>query len=366
MKITEVRASTVDVPLSHPVILGEVRYPSRDYVIVEIATDEGISGLGYGMARYAPVAAIVTRNLAPLLVGQDPLMNERLWESMFFRNLPIARGIYMRALSAVDIALWDLKGKALGVPIWKLLGGARTTVPAQIAGGYVAKGKTNADLARELSGYVEHGFRKVKIAAGEVLREDTERLRTARSAVGSDVALMYDAHWAWREVHETGPIVRRWDEFDLTWIEDPFPTELLGLTERLREYTRIPLAVGEDVVGRFAFDELMRTRRADFVRVDATTVGGFTEAVKICALAATHQVPVSPHIFPEVHVHLGAAYPNVYAIEVTDPAREIDVAYKLLARPLAPKDGAIAAPEAPGLGVELDRKAVARFSTGGT
>ena len=361
MKITEVRAVTCDIPLARPIIMGELRYDSRDYVVVEVRTDEGLTGVGYGMGRYAPVAAIVERNLAPLLVGQDPMLNERLWDSMYFRNLPIVRGIFMRALSAVDIALWDLKGKALGAPVWKLLGGARTVVPALMAGGYVAKGKSNADLGQEIADYVAQGFKMIKIGAGS-LAEDTARLAATREAAGDATALMYDAHWAWRDVAAAARVVRDWDRFDLDWIEDPFPTELMGLTERLRVHTKIPFAVGEDLMGRSEFDDVMARGRADVIRVDVTTAGGFTEVAKICALAATRAIPVSPHIFPELHVHLAAAYIGVHALEVTDPKREIDVCFKLLKRPLNARNGEIVAPDGPGLGLEIDWSAVKTFS----
>src|SRR5438094_385195 len=117
---------TCDVPVPRPIIMGDLRYNTRDYVVVEITTDEGLSGFGWGMARYAPVAEIIERNLKPLLIGEDPLLNEHLWDRLYYLNLLIAqRGIYMRALSVVDIALWDLKGKAAGLPVWKLLGGHR-------------------------------------------------------------------------------------------------------------------------------------------------------------------------------------------------------------------------------------------------
>jgi L-alanine-DL-glutamate epimerase-like enolase superfamily enzyme len=361
MKITEVRVLTCDVPLSRPVVLGEVKYASRDYVVVEIRTDEGYSGVGFGMARYAPVAQIVERNLAPLLIGEDPLMTERLWERMYYSNLFIGqRGIFMRALSAVDIALWDIKGKVAGLPVWRLLGGHRTRLPVLMAGGYVVPGKKVADLTAELADYASRGFRLVKIAGGDIT-EDTARLVASRRAVGPAVKLMYDAHSSWREVTAIAATVRRWDELDLAWIEDPFPSELGALTARLRQQTHIPFAIGEEFVGRWAFQLLFKENLADVARVDVTTVGGFTEAVKICALAATDGLPVSPHIFPELHVHLAAALPQVIAVEVTDPPQEIDVLYRLLRRPLPITDGEVVAPDEPGLGIEIDWSAAERY-----
>jgi D-arabinonate dehydratase len=361
VRITDVRAFTCDVPVPRPIILGDIRYDSRDYVIVEVLTDEGVSGIGFGMARYAPVAQIVEANLKPLLVGQDPLLTERLWDRMYHLNLLIAqRGIFMRALSAVDIALWDIKGKAAGLPVWRLLGGHSERVPLLMAGGYVARDKTLKDLEAELTGYVERGFRLVKISNG-TLAEDTERLRAARHAIGPQTSLIYDAHWSWRDAAESLRVIRGWQELDLAWIEDPFPSELSRLAVRLRSGCNIPIGIGEDLAGRWAFQELLQQRAVDVVRVDVAVVGGFTEAVKVCALAATEGLPVSPHVYPELHVHLAAALPAVMALEMTDPAQGIEGLHLLLKTAIHIDRGEAVAPSAPGLGVDLDMTAVQRY-----
>jgi L-alanine-DL-glutamate epimerase-like enolase superfamily enzyme len=361
MRITDVRAVTCDVPVPRPIIMGDLRYDSRDYVVVEVLTDEGISGIGLGMARYAPVAEIVEKNLKPLLIGQDPLLTEHLWDRMYYLNLIISRhGIFMRALSAVDIALWDIKGKVAGMPIWKLLGGHRTRMPVLMAGGYVAADKTVDDLADEVSGYVARGFRQVKIAAGR-LDEDTDRLRAARRAAVNGTKLMYDVHWGWRDPVEALRAVRRWEDLDLTWIEDPFPPEPSQPIARLRQGTTIPIAIGEEIGGRWGVQRVLQERLADIVRVDATTAGGFTEVVKICALAATEGLPVSPHVYPEIHIHLASALPSVMHVEMTDPAQGIEGLHFLMASTMEVRGGEATAPERPGLGYEIDRAAVEKY-----
>jgi D-arabinonate dehydratase len=360
MRIAEVRAFTCDVPLGRPIDLGYLRYTTRDYVIVEVRTDAGISGVGVGMARYAPVAEVIQRNLAPLLLGEDPHMVEGLWERMYYANLPIGqRGIFMRALSAVDLALWDIKGKAAGLPVWQLLGGTRTRLPVLVAGGY--PGRSLDDLRAEMTDLVDRGFRMIKIAH-ESLATDTARLRAARQAVGPHTDLALDVHWAWRDISRVASVVREWEDLQLAWIEDPCPMEMPSLTERLRDHTSLPFAIGEDLVGRWAFQEWMARGVVDVVRLDATSAGGLSEAIKVCALASVYGLPISPHIFPEVHVHLGAAFPHIRAIEMTDPPREIDVFYRLLRSSLHIERGDIVAPTAPGLGLELDWDAVAEFS----
>src|SRR5438552_5113038 len=198
MKIVDVRVTTCDVPVPRPIVMGDLRYDTRDYIVVEVVTDEGVSGFGFGMARYAPIAEVIERNLKPLLIGKDPLMTEQHWDRMYNLNLLIAsRGIFMRALSVVDIALWDIKGKAAGLPIWRLIGGHRTHMPVLMAGGYIAEDRGTAYLGDEVADYVARGFRMIKIAAGP-LEGDTERIKVAREAAG-DAQLMYDAHWAWRD-----------------------------------------------------------------------------------------------------------------------------------------------------------------------
>jgi D-arabinonate dehydratase len=362
LKIRSVRAITVDVPMARPIVMGPITYASREYVIAEVTTDEGLSGIGFGMSRNAPVAAVIDRNITPLLVGQDPRDTEFLWHRVYDANLIIGqRGIFMRALSAVDIALWDVKAKALGVPLWRLLGGYRTRVPAQVAGGYPNDDVTLDDLASEVADYAARGFRIIKIAAG-TLAEDTARLRASRAAA-PDTPLSYDAHWAWRDLLEVLPAVRSWESLELDCLEDPFPSDLSGHITNLRAATRIPLALGEDYVGRWSFNDLLRSGLADIVRVDATTIGGISEVVKVIGMASAYGLPVSPHVFPEIHVHVGAAFQNVRAVEMTDPARDYETLHKLFSTWVCLDGGDLVAPEAPGLGVELDWKAVDAYRT---
>ncbi len=362
MRISAVRATTLDVPLPRPIVMGEIRFESREYLLVEVDTDTGLTGIGFGMTRNSPAAAVVHRSLRPSLLGEDPLLTEMLWERMYYRNLPQGqRGIFMRALSAVDIALWDIKAQAAGLPLWQLLGGARARVPVVVAGGYPSSDRTLDDLGRELADYVDRGFRTVKIAAGE-LAEDTARLRASRQAIGDRAALAYDAHWAWRDLLTVVPVVRRWSDLGLLFIEDPYPTEQVDLSVQLRERTDVRVALGEDTIGRWAFRELLERQRPDVLRLDATLAGGISEAIKVMALAATLSVPVLPHVFPEVHVHLAAAFPAALAVEMTDRAYETESLHRLFRQWVRVDGGDMLAPHEPGLGVALDPGAVERYA----
>jgi D-arabinonate dehydratase len=362
VKITSVTATTSLVPLPRPIVMGDFRFDAREYIVVEIAADTGQVGIGIGMTRDAPVKAVVDRSLAPYLLGRDPLLTEAHWDALYHRNLPQGqRGIFMRALSAVDIALWDLKGQAAGLPVWKLLGGARGRVPVSVAGGYPRSDGTLADFEAELTSYAEKGYRTVKLAAGE-LADDTVRLRAARGVLGPDIALAHDVHWGFRDLLSVVPTVRSWEDIGIAFLEDPFPSELIELSVQLREQTGQRLALGEDIVGRWAFRDLLERHKPDLLRLDATVAGGLSEAAKICALAAAHGVPVFPHVFPEVHVHLGAAFPGVAMIEMTDPAYETETLHHLFTEWVQFDSGDLIAPEAPGLGVTLDRDAVERYA----
>lgn len=362
MEIVALRIVTLDIPLKRPIVMGAIRFDSREYVLVEVRTNSGVSGIGFGMTRNAPVASIIRRNLAPQLFGEDPLLIERLWERMYYANYTIGqRGIFMRALSVVDIALWDLKGRVAAMPVWQMLGGARTDIPCFVAGGYPAADRGLDDLEREMNLYRSLGFRNVKIAAGTIA-EDTERLRTARSALGWDIDLSIDVHWSWRHLQGVVEAVRSWMPLGLAFIEDPFPSEQTELAVRLRDATGCSIALGEDTVGRWAFADLILRGRPDVLRIDATVAGGFSESSRICGLSAASGIPVLPHVFPEVHAHLAAAYPGVMGVELTWPGEDYEGLYRIFREWVAVDNGRVRAPTGPGLGIEVDWDKVSEFS----
>lgn len=366
MRITGVRTVTCEIALPRPIVMGELRFESREYIVVVLETDEGIAGVGFGMTRGAPVGAIVERNLAPLLIGRDPFLTEAIGAHLTDRNLTIAgRGIFARALSAVDIALWDVKGQAMGQPIWRLLGGARDRIPVAVAGGYADPETSLDDLASEVAGYADRGIRLIKIAA-DILPHDTARIAASVEAIEGRSALAFDAHWAWRRTYDVLPTVRGWSRFGLAFIEDPFAPELTTLATELRDATGIPIALGEEAVGRWAFQSLLTERRPDVLRLDATSMGGLSEAVKVCALAGVHARPVFPHVFPEIHVHLAAAFAEVMAVELTLPDANLETLYRLFHDWVNIDGGEIVAPSRPGLGLTIDERALTRYAVATT
>ena len=224
---------------------------------------------------------------------------------------------------------------------------------------------TRTTSAAELDDYAARGFATVKIAAGD-LASDTRRLQVASKALAGRAALAYDAHWAWRNLVDVVPTVQGWRDLGLSFLEDPFAPELIFLAPRLREATGLPLALGEDAVGRWAFDRLLTTVRPDLLRIDATTMGGLSEAVKVCALASTRAIPVIPHVFPEIHVHLAAAFPIVAAVEMTLPEYELEGLFRLFRDWVTIDAGELVAPTTPGLGLELDWASIDRYTVGTT
>lgn len=362
MKIQSVQARTVAIPLERPTRIARRALPVRYYTLVRVTTDAGLEGIGFCLAG-RPATVIVREMLAPLLVGEDPHATERLWERMYWETLLLGRrGAAVRAISAVDIALWDIKAKAAGVPLGVLLGAYRDRVPAYASGGYYVEGQGLEDLAREVSSYVEMGFRAVKIKVGGVpLEEDVERVRVAREAAGSNVLLMLDANNAWRDVPTALRAIRRFEEYDIAWIEEPLSPDDVEGHRQLADILETPVATGEIEATRWGFLTLLERRAADILQADAAVAGGITEWLKIAHHAASYGIPLAPHWFADLHVHLVAATPNAIWVEYFVGTSILNI-MRLFRTTLEVKDGFISLPQRPGLGIELDDEAVERFA----
>lgn len=206
MKITNVEAITVHIPLPKPVWVGKRELSYRDHTLVKIHTGDGIVGwghtFGYGSAKV--MSQIVKDILQPFLLDQDPLDNERLWESMFYGTQQFGRkGAVVRAISAIDIALWDIKGQCAGLPLYKLLGAYRDKVKVYVSGGYYRRGEGLKELQEEMERWAERGFKGVKMRVGMLsIKEDMERIRVARRALGDEAYLMLDAEYLWDDANQ--------------------------------------------------------------------------------------------------------------------------------------------------------------------
>ncbi|MGH3656200.1 MAG: mandelate racemase/muconate lactonizing enzyme family protein, partial [Micromonosporaceae bacterium] len=314
--VTAVEACTVRIPLPSPLAFSTRAVVARDYTLVRVTSDEGVVGIGFNYAGSSGgelVSAAVRDLLAPVVVGEDPYRVEGLWQEMYQEALLHGRvGAAVRALSAVDIALWDHNARAVGLPLWKLLGGFHSeTVPAYASGGYYLDGKTPEHLADEVRGYVDLGFRAVKIKVGRLEPAgDEERLAAVRDAVGPDVLVMLDANNAWRDLPTALRAVRRFEPYDPYWIEEPFGPDDIDNHARLARATPVPVATGEIEAGRWRHKELLEKEAASVLQTDAAVAGGVTEWRRIAATAASYGVPMAPHWFHDLHVHLVGATPN--------------------------------------------------------
>ncbi|MBV2365434.1 mandelate racemase/muconate lactonizing enzyme family protein [Streptomonospora nanhaiensis] len=369
--VSTVEARVARVPLERPTSFATRQVTARDYVLVTVTGDDGVQGRGFcyaGSSGGEVVRAAVTDLLGAVVLGRDPLLVERIWADMYQEALLHGRtGSVMRALSALDIALWDRNARALGLPLHRLLGGYHAeSVPAYASGGYYLDGKTPEMLGEELAGYVAEGFGAVKMKVGRLSpAEEEARVAAARAAVGPDVLLMLDANNAWSDLPTALRAVERLAPYDPYWIEEPFSPDDIANHARLAAATRVPVATGEIEAGRWRHKELLDRQGAAVLQTDAAVCGGITEFRRIAATAASYGVPVAPHWFHDLHVHLVAAIPNCTFVEFFPDDAVLNFR-RLVDTQLAVRGGRLVLPDTPGLGFAFDTEAVERYTVPGT
>jgi L-alanine-DL-glutamate epimerase-like enolase superfamily enzyme len=364
--IESVSACIARVPLDNPVQFSTRTVSAREYCLVRIRDTDGVEGIGYCYAvntsgRLLQVA--VTDLLGPLLLGQDSWRVEGLWREMYQEALLQGRaGAVIRALSALDVALWDLNARSIGQPLYKLLGAnVLDKVPAYASGGYYWPGKTDDDLAAEMRTFVDEGYKAVKIKVGKLPPgQEGARVGKVRAAIGPDVHLMLDANNAWPDLATALQYMERIEPHHPYWIEEPFSPDDIDNHARLARATRVPVATGEIEAGRWRFKDLLERGATTILQTDATVCGGITEWRRIAATAASYGVPVAPHAWHDIHVHLVASCPNANWMEFM-PDDHIVNLRRLLDRQLVAKDGYLLLPTDPGLSFRFDADAVARY-----
>jgi L-alanine-DL-glutamate epimerase-like enolase superfamily enzyme len=355
VKITDVKAVSIDLgPAANPWSDATYTNQRRIFGYVEVFTDEGVTG-------FCPSAAnplVVEENLKPMLVGENPLNIEGLWMRMWdgWRHPKMDDAL---TISKVDIALWDLLGKLMGQPSWRLLGGARPVVAAYAAGGMYHEGKDVAGLVDEMTGFVEDGFRHVKMKVGRLsVKEDLERVRAVRKAIGPDVELMIDGNHVWT-VSEAILFARACQDERIFWLEEPVnPWDHRGCAEVARALD-VPVATGENVSSRYAFRDMIDARAADIIQADAIICGGLTEWRRIAAYAAAHNLPVAPHGNAHVGAVCVASAPNGMIVEVGYYGGRRPTQPQVVA-PIEVRDGFIHLTEEPGIGWQIDRDVIRR------
>jgi L-alanine-DL-glutamate epimerase-like enolase superfamily enzyme len=366
-RIAAVEARTVRVPLGRPTSFSTRQVVARDYTLVRVRTADGRDGIGFcydGNRAGELVTSAVRLLFAPLLLGKSALHIEGLWEQMYQESLLHGRvGSVMRALSAVDIALWDRNARAAGLSLSDYLGGkGAQTVDAYASGGYYLEDKTPAMLAEELIGYMAVGFRAVKIKVGRGgLRAEEERIRAAREAIGPDVLLMLDANNVFKDLPTALEYMKRYERYNPYWIEEPFSPDDIENHAQLARRTHVAVATGEIEAGRWRFQELLEKRAAAILQTDAAVCGGITEWRRIAAAAAGFGVAIAPHWFHDLHVHLVASTPNARWVEFF-PDSEVFNFRELVGTQLEVRDGALVVPRDPGVGFRFSDAAVERYA----
>ncbi len=331
-------------------------------LFVHIKTDAGFEGLGT-TAGLKATRSVIEDNLKDLLIGQDPFAIEKLWNDMFWRVRGYGRkGIAFQALSAVDIALWDLKAKALDLPLYRLLGPYTDTVPIYGSGGWT--NYSQDELVEEQMSYVNRGIPRVKMKVGKDFgqseREDVDRLEAVRKAVGDDVEIFIDANNGYY-AKQAIRMAAIFEEYDVGWFEEPVLADDIEGLAAVAGSTTIPVATGEHEYTKYGFKELISAGAADIVQPDIGRVGGVTEWMKVTHMAHAFNLPVAPHAFQVIHLHTACATPNLKVVEYLGSAERNDLFfYKEFPEPV----NGMWSPyqERPGLGLELDPDVVKNHS----
>lgn len=381
MKIVDVRTWALRSELAESFAFSQGFVTQRAATIVEVVTDEGSSGWGealcQGLQPPQIAAAAVSSALRPLLIGADPLQPEVLWHRMYNRTRDYGlKGAVIGAISAIDIALWDLLGKSLGRPIHALLGGAfRTRVQPYATGFYRITGRGEAKrLAAEAVRHYENGFRAMKIKLGFGVDDDVRVMDEIGAALGdAPVTLMIDTNHAYG-VADAIRLGRALERFALRWYEEPVTQEDLAGYREVRQAVGCPVAGGENEFTLFGFRDLIGARAVDIVQPDIAAAGGFTACRHIAAIAHAHGVAVNPHVWGSAigqaaSLHLIAALPDAHpSLNATQPIFEYDQSAhpfrrELVREPVEQTDGWVQVPAGPGLGVDVDRAVLEKYAS---
>jgi L-talarate/galactarate dehydratase len=362
MKITHATTRVLSTPADNPLVVGlPAPTDTREFVTLELGTDQGLVGLGltfFGGALTPALKAAVDA-LAGLVVGDDPTQVEAIAAKL--RSAASSSGpggIFTLALSAIDTACWDLKGKVVGQSVCALLGGLRDRVPTYASGALMRPHPVDY-LAKAGPRLRDMGFRQMKMQCGSepTVAASLERVRVVREAIGPDVDLMCDINQLW-SVNHAIEVGRRMEPYHLYWLEDPVAHDDYAGLARVADSLTTPVAAGEYHYGIVPFRHLLEARAIDIVMIDLLRVGGITQWIKVAGLAEAFNVPVVSHLVPEMHVHLIAAIPNGLTVEY------MPWTLGLFEETPAIERGQLVVPTRPGLGLAFDQSAIKRYQVG--
>jgi D-galactarolactone cycloisomerase len=379
MKITEIRTHPLSIALDEASWTAQEGSQHSTAILIEVRTDEGITGVGQIHAGPKPEVCKWVERLGEVARGMDPRAHTELWDTLFGLTCPrpgamsgqpgaiaplprSARTQIMAALAGIDIAVWDIKGKAAGMPVYKLLGGEKRPVFVYATGGYYRANRHPNACAEELAGFVERGFRGVKLKCCALsMDEEVARIAATREAIGGDTLFMLDMNAPY-DVERCIEFANRVEPYSIHWLEEPLHWYLQPADfRRLADAVNIPLAHGERELTRFTVRDFIASGAIRYVQFDSTRAAGFTESVRIAHIAEQFGARIAPHQLPELHAHLCAAFPDAsFGVEVNgNPAR--NPVWEGLYRERARIEGSyVHLNDKPGFGVDIDWDFVAR------
>ena len=374
MKIADVQTHILEAPLSEPFHWAIGEAVTRASCVVEVTTESGLVGWGecFGPAR--PAAAMVEA-YRPWLIGADALATEKIWQDLYaaFRDQG-QKGVPICAISGIDIALWDIKGKYFDAPIHELMGGPlRKEVKAYATGTYRKRSGDPMDyIAEEVAGYKAEGFSAVKLKIGFEVDEDAALIEKVRQTIGPDMGLMLDANHGYDAV-DASRLAQRVEHLNIGWFEEPVPPEDLDGYLAVKASTSIPMAGGECEYTRFGFREILKCGAIDYLQPDTCAAGGLSECKKIADMANAFGVRLVPHVWGtgiglSAALHLLAVLPhNPPGRRPWEPMLEFDrsehpARQAIMERPIEHRNGIVQIPGGPGLGIEIDRDGLSSFT----
>ena len=387
MHIADVRTIPLSYRCETPYMSAAGVQMARNALLVEVETDNGLVGIGEAGSAGGPLTStqvVLEHELKPLLLGEDPLRIEYLWQKMFQRTRQHGRrGIVMHAISGIDIALWDIAGKVAQLPVYRLLGAYRDTVEAYASGGFYQEGKDIAALVEEAGSYMSQGYRAMKMKIGRnpstqtnlrellaahdkcvvSLDDDLARVEAVRRVLGREAKLMVDINCAWSPALAI-QMGKALEPYNLYWIEEPVATDDIRGSAEVARALGTAIAGYETEIGAYGFRELITQGAVDIVQPDIAWAGGFTECRRIAAFAYVYNIMTAPHAFSSAltlvaSMHLLAALPNGLMLEFDQNPNALR--QQLFKEPISAEAGFVKLPERPGLGVELDPVTVERY-----
>jgi len=343
----------ISIPVLKPKKISTRPILSRQFLIVKITIDEGISGFGFSFGSKIELAS-ANDILSKLVIGEEVFNTEKIWYKMFTSTLLWGRrGAVLRAISAIDIALWDIKSKIFNLPLYKLLGGHKDRVRAYMSSGYYCMNKDEdlEHIEKDCTFALNKGYSAYKMRIGLDPKHDLKRIEKARNILGKDVEIFVDANNAW-DIRTSILVGKELEKLDIDWFEEPLiPDDYAGLAKIAKELD-IPIATGELEATRWGFKNLIDYRVADILQPDVTVLGGVTEWLKVVSLINVNNITIAPHAYHALHIHLACAQPGINLIEYFDPETDAGNIESCFINPPKVNDGYIECPSNPGIDID--------------